>query len=814
MDQLEGAPFAEVLHRFRTRARLTQARLSERLGTHRNTVSLWERGEYLPETLTMVLELARVLQLSEADKRLLLEARFGTASILPFANLPEPNPYFTGREAPLAALHAALAAGGPVAVSQPQAISGLGGIGKTQLALAYAARYRAHYHDLLWALAESRETLVTSYVAIAEHLRLELRAAQEPQRVVEAVKRWLGGHRGWLLVLDNIEDLGLVRAFVPSSRQGAVLLTTRRTETSPVARALVLDVLPAEEGALFLLRRAGSLALESELAEAPPQHQATARAIAEALGGLPLALDQAGAYIAETRCALSDYLALLQQERATLLRRRGAVPGEHPASVTATFALAFAEVQQKSETAAELLKLCAVLAPEAIPLELLRQGAAELGPVLAPVTADALACNAALEILQTYSLARRDPEGHTLSLHRLVQAVLLEAMGPEERSLWNARAIAALNAAFPNVWRQVWGQWERCRQLVPHVLALSAATPAEQGSLVLAALLTKAADYAFQRAHYEQAESLYQRALRLREQILGPDHPEVTFPLNGLADAQREQGRYADAEPLYQRAVHLWEGLRAAHSQVPSPLNNLALLYWKQGRYAEAEPLLARALLVAEENFGPDHPEIASYLNNLALLYCDQGRYAEAEPLSWRALSLDEQTFGPDHPEVAYSLNMLGLLSWAQGRYAEAEPLYQRALHIGEQTLGETHPMVTYPLNGLANLYRDQGQFERAEPLYQRVHAIRLQERGAQHPETANNLLDFGRLYERWHRPDQALPLYLQALGILEQCLGPAHPHSRDARVCYTRLLEAGERGAEVPPSQRALDEPVRMCDP
>jgi transcriptional regulator with XRE-family HTH domain len=191
MDDLEGTPFGKLLHRFRTRARLTQARLSERLGAHRNTVSLWERGEYLPDTLTMVLELTRVLQLSEADKRLLVEARFGTASILPFANLLEPNPYFTGREALLSALHTALAAGDPIAVSQPQAISGLGGIGKTQLALAYAYRYRAHYHNIFWALAESRETLAASYLTFAEHLRLELRAAQEPQHMAEAVRRWL-----------------------------------------------------------------------------------------------------------------------------------------------------------------------------------------------------------------------------------------------------------------------------------------------------------------------------------------------------------------------------------------------------------------------------------------------------------------------------------------------------------------------------------------------------------------------------------------------------------------------------------------------
>ena len=156
MDQVEGTSFGAVLHRLRKRARLTQTVLAERIGAHRTTVSLWERGEYVPETLTTVLEIARVLQLAEVDRWLLVEARFGTASILPWHNLPEPNPYFTGREALLEQLNAALTAGEQVALVQMQAISGLGGIGKTQLALAYAYRYRALSRYSLGARRVSR----------------------------------------------------------------------------------------------------------------------------------------------------------------------------------------------------------------------------------------------------------------------------------------------------------------------------------------------------------------------------------------------------------------------------------------------------------------------------------------------------------------------------------------------------------------------------------------------------------------------------------------------------------------------------------
>ena len=273
MEHLEGASFGEVLQRLRKRARLSQAALAERIGAHRMTVSFWERGEYVPETLTMVLELARVLQLGEAEQRLLVELRFGTASLLPFSNLPEQTPYFTGRDALLQTLHTALSAGEQVALVQAQAISGLGGIGKTQTALAYAYRYRDHYHDILWALADARETLTASYLTFAQHLRLDVRTEHEQQRVVEVVKRWLRDHKGWLLILDNIEDLTLVHEFVPTPRQGTLILTTRRAETSPVARALALDVLPEVEGILFLLRRTGHLEREADLSEAAPSQQ-------------------------------------------------------------------------------------------------------------------------------------------------------------------------------------------------------------------------------------------------------------------------------------------------------------------------------------------------------------------------------------------------------------------------------------------------------------------------------------------------------------------------------------------------------------
>ncbi|HEY7124211.1 MAG TPA: FxSxx-COOH system tetratricopeptide repeat protein [Ktedonobacterales bacterium] len=805
MNNLEGKGFADLLQRFRKRARLTQQALAERLGAHRTTVSFWERGEYVPETLTMVLELARVLQLSEAEQRLLVEARFGTASILPFSNLPEQTPYFTGRDSVLQMLHDALAAGEQVALSQAHALSGLGGIGKTQTALAYASRYRTHYHDILWALADTRESLMASYMSFAEHLRLEVRAEYEQQKVVEAVKRWMREHKGWLLILDNIEDLGLAREFVPTPRQGAVLLTTRRTETTPLARPLPLDALPEEEGILFLLRRSGLLPLEASLEAATPAQQETARVVVQALGGLPLALDQAGAYIAETRCRLSDYLDLLQQERVGLLARRGTVPSEHPESVATTLALAFERVQQQSEVAGELLKPCAYLAPDAIPLDVLRMGAAELGPVLTPVLAQPLACNAALETLQAYSLVRRDAEQGTLSLHRLVQAVQQAALPKEEQRRWAERTVRLVSAAFPTAKAET---WERCQQLLPHALVCAEHIGCWKLAFPEAAsLLLQIGRYLHQRAQYRGALPLLQQALELYEQVYGSEHPDVARSLNHLADLYLAQGEYEQALPLFERALMIRErALGPHHLDVATTLNDLADLHREQGRYAQALSLAERALAIREQALGAHHPDVASSLNTLGDLYSHQGQYARALPHYQRALAIREQALGADHLDVATTLNNLANLYSYQGQYALELPLMQRALAIYEQALGPNHLYVAVSLNNLGDLYREQGKYEQALPLVQRALAIYEQAVGLDHPYVAASLDILASLYQAQGKYTEALLHYQQSLAIREQALGLVHPQVAISLNYLAGLFRVqGQDKEALPVYQRAL---------
>src|SRR5215471_11703816 len=296
------------------------------------------------------------------------------------------NAYFTGREAFLHRLHEALLSRGT-----PQAITGLAGIGKTQTALEYAARWRDAYSAVLWADATSTESLTADFAAFAEALALPIGADEEPRAMVAAVMRWLGQNPGWLLILDNVDDLATIEAFLPSG-DGSVVLTTQAQASGTVADSIELEAMPVEDAALFLLRRAKVLTPGECADEAPPAERDAAAEIVGAFGGLSLALDQAGAYVEETDCGLAGYLARYRMQQKELLSRRGVQSLDHRSSVASTFALTLGQVEEADAAAADVLRLSAFLHPDGIPEELFEGE-------LVPGCGDPLSFDSALEAL-------------------------------------------------------------------------------------------------------------------------------------------------------------------------------------------------------------------------------------------------------------------------------------------------------------------------------------------------------------------------------------------------------------------------------
>ena len=796
MDDLIYSSFGEVLRALRKRQGIHQQEIAAKLGVHRNTIGKWERGDCLPESRTMVLELARCLHLPGPETRLLLEASLTTIS--PRWSVPYPrNPFFTGRGKILEKLHGLLHQDTRI-LMRACALSGLGGIGKTQTALEYAYRYANTYTAIFWVSAETCEQIASSMATIADVLHLPERGEQDQNRIVAAVIRWLETHTHWLLIFDNVEDIELVKGVLPAARSGSLLFTSRRQALGMSAQTLDLEKMAPEEGLSFLLRRAGLLALPASLTQLVSADVRTAQEILVVLDGLPLALDQAGAYIEATHCSLSDYLKLFSSYQLRLLDERGNFM-DHPLSVVKTLTLAFERLERDNPAAMELLTACAFLAPEAIPESFFEEGAPHLGPAFEALATDSLQFQAALKTLLDFSLIQRDATAHLLTVHRLLQTVLRGRLSAMDQNRWMRRVIGAMTHLFPPGKLHT-DYWRICERLVSHALACVALS--EQGSgyvLERATLMCHVATYLTNRAQMVRAHALYQRALEMSEQVLGSGHLRVAKMLQGLANLCFDQGKYGEAETYYRRVLRLRErALGPQHLQVSSTLNNLAALYQAQGRYGEAKSLYQRALQISEQALGAEHPKLAYVLNNLALLSVELGRYAEAEPLYLRALQIREQAFGPDDPEAAFPLTNLANLYVELDRYAEAEPLYQRALNLREQTLGADHPQVAYPLQGLADLYRKQGRTEEAELLFLRALQIWEQASNTQHPDAVYALQGLANLYRARGVYEQAHPLYQRALALLHQHRDPHHPQIAECLSDLARFHQVQQQDTEA----------------
>ena len=676
-----------------------------------------------------------------------------------------------------------------------QALNGLGGIGKTQTAVEYAYRHRQEYEVVLWAGANTRETLVADYAAIAALLGLPEKNAQDRGEAVAAVKRWLENNSNWLLILDNADEIEIVDEFIPSCEAGHVLLTTRAHAMGAVGGSNELEKMTPKEGALFLLRRLRKLKKDEALESATAEIREQAEALSTLVDGLPLALDQAGAFIEEKPSTFEEYQTLYQSERKELLKRRGKLAKDHP-SVTVTFSLAFQKVADDDPAAADLLRVCALLEADSIPEEIFSKGAKELGGALSSIAGSHLGLSDAIEEAARFSLLRRHPEDRTLSLHRLAQAVLRDEMDDGARRAWAERAVRAVNEVFPYV---EYSNWPLCDRLIPHAQALVPLID-EHGFAFREAtrLLNQAGHYLNERAQYAEAEPLFRRTLAILEIALGTEHPDVATSLNNLAELYRNQGKYADAEPLMAQALTIREkALGPEHPATAMSLNNLAGLYDTQGKYADAEPLHRRALAIREKALGANHPDVAQSLNNLALLYYNQGKYADAELLYWQALAIREKALGAEHPYVGQSLNNLAALYYNQGKYADAEPLHWQALAIQEKALGAEHPDVAQSLNNLAALYYDQGNAD-AEPLYRRALDILEKALGTEHPDVAQSLNNLAALYYDQGMYADAEPLYRRALDILEKALGTEHPLVASVLGNYSLLLRATDKESEA----------------
>ena len=788
----------------RLRLGLSQEALAEAIGASARSLRRWEHDLVFPQKMWRE-RLAQQFGLAFLD----LLGAFSSEAELSFSTLPslwtvpyQRNSYFTGRESILQQIHEHLSPSQATDHPRSLALSGLGGMGKTHTALEYAYRHAQDYTATFWLQAENAHTLHADLVALAEVLNLP--QVQEQSRVLKAVQRWLSTHRDWLLILDNVQEIAVVHKLLPGMRQGSLLFTTRLPTLGTLAHLLPLEPLTNDEGMRFLWQRIRNRSIHSQSQVLTEQERLATEALCMAMDGLPLALDQAGAYLLESGCQIADYLRRYQKQRKQVLARRGLHEGSHPDSVAVTVKLSLEQAARQHPAAPDLLRLCSFLHPAGIPEELLVAGAPYLGRVLEPYVADSYQFDQVMAALRGTALIQRQRETKTLTIHRLVQSVCQDLLEPAEGDLWRERILLALNAAFPDVAYETWGA---CQRLSAHAsLCLQTLSetvlPREQVTLS-----RKMAEYLRQQGHYQEAELLLQRARAIQEHILGVEHPESADLLCQLANLLYTQSRYAEAELLYQRALALQEQeLGPEHLGIARVLNGLADICFNRGHYQEAEALYRRAFSMQEHTLGPEHPEMALFCYNVAEIALQQGHYTEAQALYQRALHIQERTLGLEHPEVANILNGLAMLSFQQDQYAEAETYFQRALHIREHTLGPEHPHVATILNNVAGLYHAQGREAEIELPLLRALRIWEQELGPDHPNIAYPLNNLADLYASQKRYLEAEAFYQRACSLWEQAVGADyHMLSHPLGGLATMYMQQGRYQEAEPLYQRAL---------
>ncbi|AFZ00399.1 tetratricopeptide repeat protein [Calothrix sp. PCC 6303] len=731
--------------------------------------------------------------------------------------IPYPSiPNFVGRSDELIKIHEKFHKNNAVAIS---AVAGMGGVGKTELAVKYAREHEADYPGgICWLNA--RDANIAAGIIQFVQLQMGLEVPQQDfqgnqltliQQVAWCWQNWQPAEGLVLVVFDDVTNLDGFAELLPTNNRFRVLMTTRLRNLDTNIQEIPLDVLSPEEALELLINLVGEKKVNKELA--------TAKELCKWLGYLPLGIELVGRYLVKKppHFTLAKMLEQLKQQR---LHQEAINPQQKTLStaqlgVLAAFEISWVELNQETQQVATLLSLFAAdifvwewvestakllnweQSDVETAIEQLYQRhlvqcleADDLyGYKIHPLIREFLkvkltADGESKEIKQAFTntfmeIAQTIPQSPTLEFINSVKTAIphltevaenLTDAVSDENLIWAFTGLASFYNG-QGLYGLATPWYEGCVSAVKSRLG-------ENHPDVAQSLNNLAGLYNSQ-GRYEAAEPLYIQALELSKQLLGENHPSVATSLNNLAYLYNSQGRYEAAEPLYIQALELSKQLLGEnHPSVATSLNNLAALYYSQGRYEAAEPLYIQALELSKQLLGENHPSVATSLNNLAALYKSQGRYEAAEPLYIQALELYKQLLGENHPDVATSLNNLASLYDSQGRYEAAEPMYIQALELRKQLLGENHPDVATSLNNLASLYDSQGRYEAAEPMYIQALELRKQLLGENHPDVATSLNNLASLYDSQGRYEAAEPLYIQALEIAERVLGANHPNT------------------------------------
>jgi hypothetical protein len=708
-----------------------------------------------------------------------------------WGNVPARNPNFTGRVAMLETLREQLT--DKLTALLPHALHGLGGVGKTQLAVEYVWRFASSY-DLVWWISAEQPALIRSSLASLA-ARLELPAGEDLDKMLIAVHdalRTHNPHQRWLLVFDNADRPEDLDRFL-STPGGHILITSRNRAWSGVAETVEVDVFSREESVELVKRR---------LPAAPTEE---ADRLADSLGDLPLALEQAAAWMLATGTPVPEYLRLLEEQVGQLLLE--SPPTNYPLPVVATWGLAFDQLSRQAPAAVQLLELCSFLGAEPVSIRLLPMGRyASLPSPLDATVRDEIPLRRAVRDISRYGLAKVDPARNSIEIHRLVQAVLRDRLTEEQRAAYQRSVHELLAAANPGDPTGDPQSWPRHAELAPHVLP---AKLIEGDTLESHKVVLDQVRYLWVTGDYQSSWQLAENAYRDWHERLGPDYEQALMAGRYLANALRSVGRTDEARALNEE---IWARTRRTfgenHEHTLAVANSVgADLRW-QGRWREARELDEDILERHKGVFGEDDPSTLNSANNLAVdlrLLCD---YDRARQLDEETIERRRRVIGDDHPLTLFGISSLSRDYYGLGDFQTARTLQRQSLPVHRAKLGPDHSDVMRATRVHTLTLRSLGEYPEACEIGEELVTRSRRVLGDDHPDTLGALTALANSLALVDRSTEARMAGEDALARYRNVLGNDNPFTLAAATNLAIALRAAKEHVAA----RRLNEAALAC--
>ncbi|HTY33470.1 FxSxx-COOH system tetratricopeptide repeat protein [Mycobacterium sp.] len=685
------------------------------------------------------------------------------------------------------------------------ALTGLRGVGKTQVAAAYArARVAAGDGLVAWVNAESRDGLLSGLARIAQRVGVadpdgdSLKSAQRLREHLEARRD------AALVVFDNAVDPDTLLEFLPAAGSTRVVITSTDRAFSEFGQGVDVAAFSRPESVAYLRQRTDV------------DDEAGAATVAAQLGDFPVALAQAAATIRGQRLTYQRYLQRLA--RVPVAEVLGRVAGQgypHATAAALLLSIQTTESEDPSGITGLLLRVVAVLSPAGVRRDLLDA----VNHADMDESAEG-AVDAALEGGVRGSLLSWSVGGDSVIMHRLVARVLRER--DQAAGRWTPTLAHTLDMLEPHLFDELraWAQRDLGSELVSHIEALwevTSVAPPDDPDIMAREL--RARTWGVQQlaaaADLTRAIDLGLHVAADCERVLGADHPDTLTSRHNLAYAYASAGRLDEAIPLLERTLTDRERILGAdHSDTLASRHSLAGAYRSAGRLDEAIPLLERTVADCERILGADHPDTLELRSSLAYAYQSARRLAEAIPLLERTLTDRERILGADHPHTLASRHNLAYVYQEAGRLDEAIALLERTVADGERVLGADHPDTLQLRKNLAYAYQEAGRLDEAIALLERTVTDRQRILGADHPHTLDARHGLANAYAWAGRLDEAIPLFEAAVADCERVLGADHPDTLASRGSLAYAYQsAGRLDEAIALHERTLTDRERILD-